>query len=110
MAAASRPASEPAPQEQPPAVVEQAPSPAEPKPASPLERAQAMAPHLDQAFVDQHQLDDDYLERVARGEEPPPPYNGPDFTSTDLHRTPGGWVAVPHGTSLEDAGKAGISR
>ena len=95
------------------AEVKAAEKPADPKPAekelSLLEQAQLKAPHLDQAFVDKHKLDDDYLARVARGEESPPPYNGPLHT-TDLHRTEGGWQVTPVGVKPEDVGKDAISR
>ena len=74
-----------------------------------LARAQEKAPHLDQEFVDKHKLDDDYLARIARGEEPPPPYTGPGHT-VDLHRTPGGWQITPVGVKPEDVGKDAISR
>jgi hypothetical protein len=84
--------------------------PAKPeKERSALERAQDKAPHLDQEFVNKHELDDDYLERVARGEESPPPYNGPVYV-TDLHRTDGGWQLTPKGVKPEDVGKDAISR
>ena len=95
------------------AEVKEATKAAEPRQAEPerslLERAQDKAPHLDQEFVDKHKLDDDYLERVARGEESPPPYNGPVFT-TDLHRTDGGWQITPKGVKPEDVGKDSVSR
>ncbi len=74
-----------------------------------LSAAQVKAPHLTAEFIKEHDLDDDYLARVARGEEPPPPYNGPVYV-TDLHRTPGGWQITPKGVKPEDVGKNAISR
>lgn len=75
-----------------------------------FERAKAKAPHLDRAFLKKHSLDDDYLEAVAIGLEPPPPYNGPDFSTTDLHRTAGGWQITPAGVNPEDVGSDKIAR
>jgi hypothetical protein len=55
-------------------------APAYEPPAAPtdlLGRAQLRSgPHLTQDFVDKHQLDDEYLERVATGAEPGPPDPG----------------------------------
>ena len=75
-----------------------------------LAAAQAKAPHLDAEFVAKHGLDDDYLARVAGGQEPPPPYNGPDTSTTDLHRTDGGWQLTPAGVAPEDVGKDQVGR
>ena len=90
--------------------------PAVPKPDAPaakkddlLEAAQLKAKHVDRAFLKEHDLDDDYLEKLARGEEPPPPYIGPEPVM-DLHRTPGGWQITPKGVKPEDVGKDAISR
>ncbi len=74
-----------------------------------LDAAQKMAPHVDRAFLKEHGLDDEYLEKLARGEEPPPPYTGPDPV-VDLHRTDGGWQITPKGVKPEDVGKNAISR
>ena len=71
--------------------------------------ALAKAPHLTKGFVKEHGLDDEWLARVARGEEPPPPYTGPDPV-VDLHLTPGGWQITPKGVKPEDVGKNAISR
>ena len=75
-----------------------------------LAAAQIKAPHVDRAFLSEHDLDDDYLRRLASGEEPPPPYNGPDTSATDLHLTPGGWQNTPAGVPPEDVGKDQVSR
>ena len=74
-----------------------------------LAAAKEKAPNLTQEFVDKHGLDDDYLDKVARGEESPPPTVGPEHT-VDLHRTPGGWQVTPAGVKPEDVGKDAISR
>lgn len=74
-----------------------------------LEAAQRMAPHVDRAFLKDHGLDDEFLEKLARGEEPPPPYTGPEPT-VDLHRTDGGWQITPKGVAPADVGKDAISR
>lgn len=71
--------------------------------------ALAKAPHLTREFVKEHGLDDEWLAKVARGEEPPPPYTGP-VEVVDLHRTPGGWQITPKGVAPGDAGKNAISR
>jgi hypothetical protein len=75
-----------------------------------MSAAQRKAPHVDREFMSKHSLDDDWLRRVASGEEPPPPYNGPDTSATDLHLTDGGWQNVPAGVKPEDANKDQISR
>ncbi len=74
-----------------------------------LEAAKLKAPHISREFLAEHGLDDDYLERLARGEESPPPYTGPSHT-VDLHRTDGGWQITPKGVAPEDVGKDAISR
>lgn len=74
-----------------------------------LDAAKVKAPHITREFLDEHGLDDDYLEKLARGEEPPPPYVGPDPV-VDLHRTGGGWQITPKGVKPEDVGKDAISR
>jgi hypothetical protein len=74
-----------------------------------LAAAQKMAPHVDRAFLAEHGLDDTYLEKLARGEEPPPPYTGP-VPVVDLHRTDGGWQITPKGVKPEDVGKDAIAR
>ena len=74
-----------------------------------LERAQVRAPNLTKEFVSEHDLDDDYLEGIAAGLIPPPPYVGPEPT-VDLHRTDGGWQITPKGVKPEDVGKDAISR
>src|SRR6266576_4933914 len=74
-----------------------------------LAAAQVKAKHVDRAFLKEHDLDDEYLEKLARGEEPPPPYTGPN-PSVDLHRTPGGWQITPKGVKPEDVGKDALSR
>ena len=74
-----------------------------------LERAQVRAPNLTKEFVTAHDLDDDYLEGIAAGLIPPPPYVGPEPT-VDLHRTDGGWQITPKGVKPEDVGKDAISR
>jgi hypothetical protein len=75
-----------------------------------LAAAQVKAPHIDRAFLSKHGLDDDYLKALASGAEPPPPYNGPDTSATDLHLTPGGWQVTPAGVPPEDVGKDQIHR
>ena len=72
-----------------------------------LKAAQLKAPNLTAEFVKKHKLDDDFLAKIARGEEPPPPTPG---LETDLHRTPGGWQVTPAGVKPEDVGKDAISR
>lgn len=95
------------------AEVAAAEKPAEPveakKEPSLLERAQEKAPNLTAEFVKQYELDDEYLEKIARGEEPPPPTVGPAHT-VDLHRTDGGWQITPVGVKPEHVGKDAISR
>jgi hypothetical protein len=71
-----------------------------------LAAAQAKAPGLTREFVDKHELSDDDLAAIARGEQPPPPVPG----DADLYRTPGGWQSVPKGVKPEDVGKHAISR
>ena len=98
------------PAEKPAAQASAKPSePAAPAKDELLAAAQKQAPHVDRAFLAKHGLDDEYLGKLARGEEPPPPYNGPDYT-TDLHLTDGGWQITPVGVSPEDVGKDAISR
>ena len=75
-----------------------------------LAAAQIKAPHVDRAFLSEHGLDDDYLRALASGEEPPPPYNGPDTSATDLHLTPGGWQVTPPGVPPEHVGKDQVRR
>jgi hypothetical protein len=80
-----------------------------------LKAAQAKAPGLTQEFVAKHGLDDDYLDRVARGEEPPPPVaaevaKAPATTDGELHLTDAGWQITPVGVKPEDVGKDAISR
>jgi hypothetical protein len=77
--------------------------------ASLLQRAQAKAPNLSKEFVAEHGLDDDYLEKIARGELSPPPYVGPEPV-VDLHFAGGSWQITPKGVKPEDAGKDAISR
>ncbi len=74
-----------------------------------LDAAKLKAPHITREFLAEHGLDDAYLERLARGEEPPPPYTGP-VHGVDLHRTDGGWQITPKGVKPEDVGKDAISR
>jgi len=85
------------------------PAEAPAKPDDLLAAAQKQAPHVDREFLAAHDLDDDYLAKLARGEEPPPPYTGPNPV-VDLHRTDGGWQITPKGVKPEDVGKAAISR
>lgn len=75
-----------------------------------LASAQAKAPNLTREFVQHFGLSDEMLAAIARGEVPPPPYNGPDFSATDLHLTPGGWQVTHAGQKPEDVGKRAISR
>lgn len=75
-----------------------------------LAAAQAKAPSLTREFVDHFKLTDEHLAAVARGEVPPPPYNGPDFSGTDLHLTPGGWQVTHAGQKPEDVGATAIRR
>jgi hypothetical protein len=95
------------------------PALAEPKPAEVktekrdekadlLTAAQIRAPHLDQAFVDKYDLDDEYLRALARGEISPPPHT--TNPEVELHLTPGGWQLTPAGVAPEDVGKDAISR
>jgi hypothetical protein len=74
-----------------------------------LAAAQAKAPHITRAFLAAHDLDDEYLALLARGEESPPPYIGPTPV-VDLHRTDGGWQITPKGVKPEDVGASAISR
>ena len=74
------------------------------------DRLKAKAPHLTREHASKHGMDDDMLERIARGEEPPPPYNGPDESATDLHLTSGGWQNTPAGVAPEDVGRDKIGR
>lgn len=84
--------------------------PVEPTPELSLfDRAKLKAPNLTPEFVAEYNLDDDYLQRIAVGLEPPPPTIGPVHT-VDLHRTDGGWQITPVGVKPEDVGKAAISR
>jgi hypothetical protein len=71
-----------------------------------LAAAQTKAPNLTPEFIDKHNLTDDDLAAIARGEEPPPPVPG----DSDLYRTPGGWQSVPKGVKPQDVGKHAISR
>ncbi len=80
-----------------------------------LSAAQVKAPNLTREVVSKHKLDDDYLARVARGEEPPPPVHAevakaPATTDGELHLTDGGWQITPKGVKPEDVGKNAISR
>jgi enoyl-CoA hydratase/carnithine racemase len=80
-----------------------------------FEAAKVKAPGLTKEFVAKHNLDDEFLEKVARGEEPPPPTSAEvakDAAHTDgeLHLTPGGWQVTPKGVKPEDVGKDAISR
>jgi hypothetical protein len=75
-----------------------------------FEAAKAKAPGLTKEFVAKHKLDDDYLDRVARGEEPPPPTSAevakaPALTDGELQLTEGGWQITPKGVKPEDVGK-----
>src|SRR5215217_1671962 len=72
-----------------------------------LTAAQAKAPNLTAAFIDQYGLVDEDLKAIARGEVPPPPTVGPIHT-TDLHLTSGGWQQTPVGVAPEDVGKNAI--
>jgi hypothetical protein len=64
--------------------------------ASLFDRAKLKAPNLTPEFVSSYKLDDDYLERVARGEEPPPPYI-PENDVTELHYLGGSWSITAKG-------------
>jgi enoyl-CoA hydratase/carnithine racemase len=80
-----------------------------------FEAAKAKAPGLTKEFVSKHNLDDDYLDRVARGEEPPPPTSAEvakaaATTDGELHLTDAGWQITPKGVKPEDVGKDAISR
>jgi hypothetical protein len=75
-----------------------------------LAAAQAKAPSLTAELVKNYKLTDEDLAAIARGEVPPPPYNGPDFSGTDLHRTPGGWQVTHAGQKPEDVGQHAIGR
>jgi hypothetical protein len=80
-----------------------------------FEAAKVKAPGLTKEFVAKHKLDDDYLDRVARGEEPPPPVSAevakaPATTDGELHLTDAGWQITPKGVKPEDVGKDAISR
>jgi hypothetical protein len=70
-----------------------------------LELAQAKAPSLTAEFVAEHDITDEELAQIARGELSPPPTVGP-IPSTVLHRAPGtwSWTNVAAGVALEDAG------
>lgn len=74
-----------------------------------LTRARAKAPSLTAEFVAQYELSDEDLEKIARGEVPPPPTIGP-IHNVDLHLTPGGWQITHAGVPPEDVGKNAISR
>jgi hypothetical protein len=86
------------------------PSPAAEKPSKAsndlLERVARRAPHMDAEFVKKHNLPDEYLEAVASGLEPAPPYIGPNPT-VDQHFTPGGWQITPKGVAPEDLPETG---
>lgn len=71
--------------------------------------AQAKAPNLTAAYVDQYGLVEEDLRAIARGEVSPPPAVGP-IHNVDLHLTPGGWQLTPVGVPTEDVGKNAISR
>ena len=74
-----------------------------------LEAAQVKARHVTREFLAEHGLDDEYLAKLARGEEPPPPYTGPEPV-VDLHRTDGGWQITPKGVKPGEARADAISR
>jgi hypothetical protein len=56
-----------------------------------LDAAQEKAPSLTAEFVAEHEISDDELAQIARGELSPPPFNGRE-PSTKLTRTPGTWM------------------
>ena len=87
-----------------------APEPAQPAVGDRLKAAQERAPHLSPEFVARHNLTDEDLADIASGAVPPPPDNGPDYSGTDLHRTPGGWQVTHAGQSPDDVGASAISR
>jgi hypothetical protein len=80
-----------------------------------LARVQEKAPGLTKEFVAEHKLSDEYLAKVASGEESPPPVPAKaakeaSATDGDLHYTEGGWQVTPAGVKPEDVGKDAISR
>lgn len=75
-----------------------------------FDRARARAPHLTREFVDEHRLTVADVEAIAAGDQPPPPYIGPDTSAVDLHRTPGGWQLTPKGVSPAEVGRQAIAR
>lgn len=74
-----------------------------------LTAAQAKAPNLTAAFVEQYGLVEEDLKAIAVGLVPPPPSLGA-VHSRDLYLTPGGWQIAPLGVPTEDVGKNAISR
>ncbi len=80
-----------------------------------FEAAQKKAPGLTKEFVAKHKLNDEYLDAIAGGAEPPPPVaaevaKAPATTDGELHLTDGGWQITPVGVKPEDVGKDAISR
>jgi hypothetical protein len=65
------------------------------------------APGLTKEFIAEYKLDDEYLDRIAAGLEPPPPLPPANAPS---EATAGGWQITHKGDKPEDVGKDAISR
>lgn len=76
---------------------------AEPKTDADDRKAQLakVAPHCDAAFAARFDLDDDYLDQVARGEIPPPPFV-PENDASELHFRAGAWVITAKGVDPDE--------
>ena len=66
--------------------------------AASAEQAGDPKPVLDPALAKKHNLPQEYVDAVNRGEQPHPPRLGDNHDgSTELHFTPGGWQITPKG-------------
>jgi hypothetical protein len=106
----SPPAEEQAAVEAEAAAVPPAVPPAAVPPGDLPSQVQAVAPHVDAAFIAKYQLDDAYLQQIVNREVPAPPDNGPDTSATELYKTDGGWQLTAAGMAPGDAEKAQVGR
>jgi hypothetical protein len=87
--------------------------PADQPPSGPVDwqaEAEKVAPQLTADFVTKYGLDDDYLQQVATGGIPGPPYTGEDTAATDLHFDGGAWQVTPAGVAPGDTEKEQVGR